>query len=272
VRRESREGGSVTGGGLPGIYLMLVPTLTLSALAWGGLIYALSGRQRGYLWLVLPALPLSAAINMLVKRPLVVVVAQSGGFPPGLRLDAPLWYLAFLLLLAPVTEEAIKALPLLWPKARQRVSSPKNALWAGMSLGLGFGLGEAAFLAYGVGLNSTYAEVPWYLFAGFLQERFMVCLAHAMLTGIVVGGWQRGSRSSLLGYAAAVALHAAVNVGAMLYQLRLITDWTSQASLMIALVLLVAIFIRLQGVAGREHREAERGEARPLRVETGQEA
>jgi len=256
--------------GIPGIYLMLVPSLVLSALVWGGLVYALAGRQRGSLWLALPALPLSAIVTLLVKRPLVVAVAQAGGFTPGLRPEAPFWYLAFLLLLAPVTEEAVKALPLLWPPAGARVTSRRDALVAGMALGLGFGLGEAVFLAYGVGLNTTYAEMPWYLFAGFLQERFLVCLAHAILTAIVVSGWQQGRRSLLVGYLAAVGLHALANVGAMLYQLRLITGAASQASLVAALALLVVILgALLHAAAAGEHDEAEAGKANAIRVGAG---
>jgi len=260
----------VTGTGFPGIHLILAPTFALSALVWGGLIYALSGREPRCLWLTLPTLPLSALVTLLIKRPLVVAAAQAGGFAPGLRPEAPFWYLAFLLLLAPVTEEAVKALPLLWPPAGARVTSCRDALVAGMALGLGFGLGEAVFLAYGVSLNSSYAEMPWYLFAGFLQERFLICLAHAILTAIVVSGWQRGRRSLLVGYLAAVGLHAMVNVGAMLYQLHLITEGASQVSLMAAVALLVVILgALLHARAAGERDEAEAGKANAVRAGTG---
>ena len=229
---------------ITGVYLMAIPAIALSALAWGGLICVLSGGKDRYFWLMLPALPMSAAVNVLVKRPLAMEAAQMGGITPGLRPDAPFWYLAVLLLLAPLTEEAIKVAPLLWPPARALIADGCAALYAGMWLGLGFGLGEAAFLAYGVSLNSTYTEMPWYLFTGFLWERFAVCFAHAVFSAIVVVSLRRGPGGLLLGYAIAAALHALTNLGAMLYQLELISGEAWQGYLAASLLLLAVIIRR----------------------------
>lgn len=66
---------------------------------------------------------------------------------PGAVRSVPLLYLLFVLLAA-VTEEIIKVLPLVWHKARQQIATKSNALWAGMFLGRGFGIEEICYLAW----------------------------------------------------------------------------------------------------------------------------
>jgi uncharacterized membrane protein YhfC len=227
---------------MPGIYVMAIITLVVSTGLWGGLLYVLSGRNCRYLWLLLPGLPLSALVNLAVKRPLAIVVGQAAGIPPHMGLETPLWFMIYLFMLAPVFEEAIKLLPLPLPFVRRLLVSPLAALWAGMALGIGFGLGEAAYLAYGIAQAPQYANLPWYLFTGYLGERLLVCFVHGVMTAVLVTGLQRGKAWGALGYLAAVGLHALLNLGAALFQLGLIPAWGVQLTLLAALILLAVVF------------------------------
>jgi uncharacterized membrane protein YhfC len=231
------------------IWPMAVLTIVLSAALWGGMIWLLSGRTTKYLWLILPGLPLSAVVNILVKGPVAVAVAGVAGVSPQLTVATPLWFLLFALLLAPVTEEAIKAAPLLAPKLRRFVSGRSGALWTGMALGVGFGIGEAAFLAYGISLSPAYAGLPWYAFTGFLQERFIVCFLHGVMTAVVVTGLLWGARGLVLGYLAAVGLHALLNSSALLYQMGAIGIVTTQIAFYLALIAFVGLFLWMRDAA-----------------------
>ncbi len=43
---------------MPPIYIMLAPTLFVSMLLWGGLIYLFTRHENRYFWLMIPGLPL----------------------------------------------------------------------------------------------------------------------------------------------------------------------------------------------------------------------
>jgi len=237
---------------MPGIYVMAIITLLASAGLWGGLMYVMSGRNRRYLWLLLPGLPLSALVNVWIKRPLMVGVGQAAGIPPNMGLQTPLWFILFTFTLAPVFEEAIKVLPLLLPWVRRLLSGPATALWVGMGLGISFGLGEAAFLAYGVAQQPAYAQLPWYVFTGYSSERLLVCFVHGVMTAVLVTGLQRSAGRGVVGYLAAAGLHALLNSGALLFQLGLISSWAAQLALVVSLIVLVVIFERLRRNAVRQ--------------------
>jgi len=237
---------------MPGIYVMAIITLLASAGLWGGLMYVMSGRNRRYLWLLLPGLPLSALVNVWIKRPLMVGVGQAAGIPPNMGLQTPLWFLLFTFTLAPVFEEAIKVLPLLLPWVRRLLPGPAAALWVGMGLGISFGLGEAAFLAYGVAQQPEYARLPWYVFTGYFSERLLVCFIHGVMTAVLVTGLQRSAGRGAVGYLAAAGLHALLNAGAILFQLGLISSWAAQLMLVVPLILVAAIFERLRRGAVRQ--------------------
>jgi|YNPNPStandDraft_1061719.scaffolds.fasta_scaffold02029_9 hypothetical protein len=236
---------------MPSIYPMALLTLALSLGLWGAVLYILAGRTKRYFWLLLPALPLSAAVNLLVKRPLAMWVSQWAGLSPALSPESPLWFLLFLALLSPVTEEAIKALPLIWPRWRAWLREPSSALWTGFALGLGFGLGEAAYVAWSVAQVPAYAGYPWYAFTGYLGERLQVCFVHGALTAILAAGLQRGGWGIAWGYGGAVLLHLLTNAGAILYQLRLIPAWGASLHLVAVLLLLALI---LEGLRSRAKR------------------
>ncbi len=227
---------------MPPITLMAAITLVASAVLWGGLIYALAGGDKRYLWLLLPGLPLSALVNLAIKRPLIVWGGQLAEVPPHLGLATPLWFIVFIALVPPLTEEAIKILPLLLPPVRRLVDSRAGALWAGSMLGVSFGLGEAVFIAYGVAGASQYAGYPWYAFTGYFSERLTVCFAHGVMTATVVTGLQRGRWHGLAGYLAAAGLHTLLNLGAVLAQLGVISPTAAGLGLVVPLIALALVF------------------------------
>jgi uncharacterized membrane protein YhfC len=234
---------------MPQIYIMAVITLLVSIFLWGGLIYLLTGHEKRYFWLLVLGLPLSAIANLILKRSAIIMVGQAFHVQPGLGLASPAWFLAFMVLVTPLVEEPIKLLPLLLGPVRKMVTSSTSALWVGFTLGISFGLGEAAFIAYGVAQNDTYASLPWYAFTGFLNERIMACFAHGVFTAVLVTGMQRGGRFLLYGLLAAISLHLFLNAPAVMYQFKWISNALYGILVLIPLVVLAVIFERLRRAA-----------------------
>ncbi len=231
---------------------MAVITLVLSAALWCGMLWLYSGRTMRFVRLVWLGLPLSAAVNLLVKAPIGEGVGALAGIEPGRSLDTPLWFLVLLFMLAPVFEELIKVAPLLAPAVRRTVATADDALWTGMALGIGFGLGEAAYLAWGMMSAGLYTEYPWYAFTGFLSERLLVVFMHGMMTAVFLR-IAKGGRP-LLGYLAAMGAHAVLNSGAMLYQLGVASGWVAEVVLVVMLIAAVLILERIRpkrAAAGR---------------------
>jgi hypothetical protein len=231
---------------MPQIYIMAVITLTVSLALWGGLTYLFAGHQGRYFWLLVLGLPLSAFANLLLKPQAIAALGQAAHVPPGLGLAGPVWFLAFQVLLTPVVEEGIKIAPLLFRSAWRMVTSRATALWVGFVLGISFGLGEAAFIAYAVGQNSAYDLLPWYAFTGFLNERIAICFAHGVLTAVVVTGVQRRGSYTLYGYLSAIGLHLFLNTPAVLYQLKWISPEWYSISMVIPFIVLAVIFEQMR--------------------------
>ena len=125
---------------MPQIYIMAVITLAVSLFLWAGLTYLFNGHQKRYFWLLLLGLPISAIANLLLKPQAIIAIGRAAHVQPGLGLAAPIWFLAFKVLVTPLIEEAIKVLPLLLRSALRMVTSPVSALWVGFVLGVSFGL------------------------------------------------------------------------------------------------------------------------------------
>lgn len=231
---------------MPQIYIMAAITFSFSLILWGGLIYLFTGHQKSYFWLLLLGLPLSAIANLIVKPQALIFVGQAAHVQPGLGLAAPVWFLAFKIVLTPLVEEATKILPLLLKPAWKMVTSKASALWVGFVLGVSFGLGEALLIAYSVAQNPVYASLPWYAFTGYMNERLMTCFAHGLMTAVLVLGLQRRGRFILFGYLAALTLHLFLNAPTALYQLQLISFEQYNFSLLIPFIVLAVIFERLR--------------------------
>lgn len=194
------------------IYGMAVVTTFVSVAVWYAAFRVMAERHRRLAWLMVLTLPLSFAVNAWVKKPLLLAVARAAGVGP--RPGAPFWFLAFVLFLSPVTEEAIKVLPLLAGRVRAAVGERGTAFWAGLALGAGFGIGEIWFVARGVARSPELAGYPFWAYTGFLTERVIVVYAHAVMTAVLVTAAAAGRAGR--GYLAAVGLHALLNLGALL--------------------------------------------------------
>jgi len=243
---------------MPQVYIMAVITLVVSLSLWGGLTYLFTGRQKCYFWLLLLGLPLSAVANLLLKPQAIIAVGRAGHVQPGLGLAAPVWFLAFQVLLTPLVEEAIKIMPLLLRPAWKMVTSQASALWVGFVLGVSFGLGEALFIAYAVAQNDAYNSLPWYAFTGFLNERIMACFAHGVLTAVLVIGMRRGGWFTLYGYLTALGLHLFLNAPTVIYQFQWISYELYNISLVIPFIVLAVIFERMRR-ATRESKDDQSG-------------
>lgn len=229
---------------MPGIYWMAILTIALTATLCISSLNFYTHADRHYYWLIIAGLPLSLIVNRLVKTPVINAIASAAGVPLKLGPDIPLWFALAILLSAPVFEEAIKILPMVILPGRIFLDDASHALWAGLALGMGFGLGEAAFLAYGVGQSSTFNQLPWYTFTGFLVERLVVTFAHGFLTSIAVLGLYYGKRSAWLGYLSAVGLHTLINLGPILLALKLIPASVASTGTYAAILMTFLIFQR----------------------------
>ncbi|MGE5589129.1 MAG: PrsW family glutamic-type intramembrane protease [Bacillota bacterium] len=227
---------------MPPIYVAALITLIIAGGLWLTVFGLMAGRRGLLVWFTLAGLPMSAVVNLWVKGPLAVAVGNAAGVPAGQGLATPIWFLVFLFLLAPVLEEAIKLVPLVPLAMRRRLAEPGAALWAGVYLGLGFGLGEVAYLAWGIARSPAYAGYPFWYFGGFFGERLLVVYLHAALTGLAASGWTRGPGRALGTYGMALGLHALANLGAMLYQLKLANGTVAQLSLVAAILVASVAF------------------------------
>ncbi len=231
---------------MPPIYIMLAPTLLVSMLLWGVLIYLFTRHEKRYFWLMIPGLPLSALANLLIKRQAIIAVGSAAHVQPGLGLAAPAWFLAFQVVLTPLVEETVKVVPLLLPQAHKMLTSQTSALWVGFAQGVSFGLGEAIFIAYAVQQSGNYAGLPWYAFTGFLNERISTCFAHGVMTAVLVTGLQRGGSHVIYGYLAALGLHLFLNGPTVFYQFKAISyEWYS-VGLVIPFIAMAVVFERMR--------------------------
>jgi hypothetical protein len=226
---------------MPGIYVMAGVTIVVTSLLCITTLNSWMHSGHRSAWLILAGLPLSFIVNRFIKTPIIVAVAAWTDVPLQLHLDTPLWFIGLIWLNAPIFEEAIKMLPAVLLTRYRFLHEASQAVLVGLALGMGFGLGEAAYLAYGIAQNPAYNQLPWYMFTGFASERLIVTFAHGLMTSIAVLGLYYGKRNALLGYMTAVGLHAMINLGPILLALKLIPS--TIASLESYLAILVAFMI-----------------------------
>jgi hypothetical protein len=226
--------------GIHGIYIAAFIVTGISVVLWGGLVYWLSKRKWKYLALMLITLPFSIIVNLLMKKPVYDFLVSSVSVSSELSITTPWWLLLFVLFLSPITEEAVKLSPLLARQVRRMIDR-SSALWIGMALGIGFGVGEIWYLAWQFSMVPDFAGYPFYYFGGFITERLTVVFIHGVITAVAVTGFLKGIKGLLMGYVGAVFLHALTNIGATLYQIKL---WDATfASIYLFLPIIVAFFI-----------------------------
>lgn len=228
---------------MPGIYVMAILTIVVTTLLCATALNHFTRSNRQYYWLVLASLPLSLTVSRLIKVPLITGLAIWAGIPLKLGPDVPLWFIIAIWLAAPIFEEAIKVLPILVPISHAFLQDPSRALSAGLTLGFGFGLGEAAYLAYGIAQSPAYSQLHWYMFTGFASERLIVTFGHGLLTSIAVLGLHYGEKRALFGYLTAVGLHALINLGPILLALKLVPGTVSS---IISYITILGAFVIFQ--------------------------
>lgn len=104
---------------------------------------------------------------------------------------------------APLTEELAKLYPLLLPWFYKKITE-KNFIWIALSLGLGFGLGEIWLVASFIEKSPELSVYPWYMYTGFINERFMVCAIHGAFTAVAL---KQLHKKFIIGILFAMALH-----------------------------------------------------------------
>ena len=244
---------------MPGIYWMAALIISLTAILCVAALNHLTRSDRRYYWLVLAGLPLSFIVNRFIKASAIASLAGWAGTSLKLSLDAPWWFIIAIWLNAPIFEEAIKLLPVALPVSRRFLQDKSHGVWAGLALGMGFGLGEAAYLAYGIAQSPAYNELPWHMFTGFATERLLVTFAHGLMTSIAIIGLFHWKRNAFWGYLAAIGLHALINLGPILLALKLISAAISSLGSYAAIILAYLLFQKQvrhiqksQGMAPRE--------------------
>ena len=103
---------------MAGIYEMSLPTILGTAILCILTLSSLTRGNRRYYWLLVAGLPLSLIVNRLIKTPFITGIAALMDIPLKLEMSTPLWFILLIWLNAPIFEEAIKAIPILFPAAR----------------------------------------------------------------------------------------------------------------------------------------------------------
>ncbi|MFH1368644.1 MAG: hypothetical protein ABII64_05925 [Elusimicrobiota bacterium] len=152
---------------------------------WGK--YPWRGRKAAMICFI-AALSFSYLINVFVKAPIYKYVLSTLNINPSVSLW-PVWFLPIGIAIGPFWEELIKAVP---PVANRVFLKEKaDIYYTGLMAGLGFGIGEAWYLAvqfaplfphyapYGTGAALIY---------GFAGERMFSVFFHIVATGITAYG------------------------------------------------------------------------------------
>jgi hypothetical protein len=190
-------------GGPMGILIAALITGLLAIVALAAYISSISDRgdRHALLIVFLIALPLQPILFYLIRQPIHAFLAQTLGAGGLLTAIAVIY--------APVTEEAGKWIAFASPTVRKALR-PESATAFALSLGLGFGVGEIAFLAERLARAPQLAALPFWAFGGFLFERLLVCFLHG---AFVVWLFQRVAerKSAWPGALLAMVLHFALN-------------------------------------------------------------
>jgi uncharacterized membrane protein YhfC len=195
-----------------------------------------------YLYLILN-LPLSPLVNLAIKRPIGLKLLSLFNLSEDPKLW-PLWFLPIANLLAPLTEEAIKILPVIFSDLRRALKEKKQALVAGFVLGFGFGIGEAWYLAITFTQKMPeYATGSFLLLFGFFSERTMAVVVHGCMTAIVLMGFHR---NFLKYYLLAVLFHYLGNIGAALYQSGRVSGEVAYIPILVVVMLIFYYIFRIE--------------------------
>jgi hypothetical protein len=197
------------------IYVMAAVTSVVALAVWGTMLWQFcphDSRRSSIIGLLLIGFCMSPAAFFAVRRPLLIgplepILAQPGWDAGGWSIARDVARLSF----APLTEEPAKLTPWLVLLAAGWPLLPTRKMIAALALatGLGFAVGEIWLVA---GLIATandphLAKLPWYMFGGFLSERLMTCVAHALFALPTVMLSRRDWKWGLMGLSLGMLLH-----------------------------------------------------------------
>ncbi|HEY2250640.1 MAG TPA: hypothetical protein VGH74_06250 [Planctomycetaceae bacterium] len=201
------------------IYIMAAVTSVVALAVWGGLLWQIcprDDRRSSILLLLLLGFVMSPAAFYGVRVPLLI-----GPLEPILK--QPEWGFGkwsvardiVRISFAPLTEEPAKLVPWLVLLAAGLPLLPTRRMIAALALatGLGFAIGEiwlvAGFVAQAN--DPKLAALPWYSFGGFLSERLMTCITHALFALPTIVLSRRGWTWGALGLALGMLMHGISN-------------------------------------------------------------
>lgn len=195
---------------VPGIMVAALAVSVYATGVYGAYLAAKAPRAERPLLLACFALqlPMSALAFIAVRQPLDALVRQLLGAAHPL-------YPWVALLYAPLTEEPAKLWPLLLPFVARGLTRD-NVGRVARALGVGFGVGEALFVAWLVLKDPRIPSLPWHAFVPFMRERFQVALIHALIVGISLLGLTATPRRLGAGLALAMGAHLALNLPVLL--------------------------------------------------------
>jgi uncharacterized membrane protein YhfC len=155
----------------------------------------------------------------------------------------PWWLIIISLLITGITEESIKILPLASRSLRRSVANRSAAFVMAAALGVGFGLGEAWYIAWQIFFrNPEIAKMPFYLLSGFMGERVFTMLLHSVFLVFPLFGLASKSGGIFKGLLIGIVVHAIMDLPAALYQSRILSNGIV-AVLYASIALLVALGI-----------------------------
>ncbi|HYF09242.1 MAG TPA: hypothetical protein VD970_16595 [Acetobacteraceae bacterium] len=230
-----------------GIWIAALAVTVLAPLLLAWPIRKLSAAEdRRALWMaMLIALPLQPLAFHALRLPLHH--ALEAGLGRGLLLNT------LSLLYAPLTEEPAKWLVLLLPSVRRALAT-RNAIAFALATGVGFGIGEAWFIASYIARDPALAALPGWMFGGYLVERLQVVFLHGAFLLWFARALAAG-RAPWTGGAIGMALHFACNLPIVLIALDPFAlgraAWTSIVSLWVT-ALAVGLLVAVQRLARRD--------------------
>ena len=245
------------------IYMIAAVTTVTALVGWGTLLRQIcpAGRRRAIVGLLLLEMSMSPAAFFGIRRPLLI-----GRLEP--ILTQPAWNVGnwpivrdlIELCYAPLTEEPAKLFPwlLLWAAGFSLRPTRRMVAPLALAAGLGFAVGEIWLVAGLVAQanDPKLAALPWYSFGGFLGERLMTCVTHALFFLPTVVLARRGWRWGAIGLALAMSMHWLGNAPIVLLHRRTFgwkaETWALLIQLSLVLLTIAGLVALLAAFAGRK--------------------
>ena len=196
------------------IYIMAAVTSVVALAALGTLLWQICppGKRRPLVAVLVLGFFMSPAAFFAIRRTLLIwplepILKQPGWEVGGWSVVRDAVRLSF----APLTEEPAKLAPWLVLLAAGWRLLPTRRMVAPLALavGLGFAVGEIWLVAGLVAQanDPKLASLPWYSFSGFLSERLMTCVTHALFALPTIALSRRGWKCGAVGLALGMAMH-----------------------------------------------------------------